>query len=89
MLNHLTIMQRSVIPEKVKRNSLTQEVIRRLRNTSRKIDWGTKAEILSKFSHSMMILGYNQEFRTDIIMAGMKGFEKQCNKSNNRDSPLH
>ena len=59
MANHLTAMERSAVPDKIKRCSHTQEVIRRLRNTSINIDWSTKADILSEFCNSLLTLGYS------------------------------
>ena len=56
MSNHLTILERSAIPERVKRCSHTQEIIRRLRNTSRDIEWGNQGrDIISILSQSNVI----------------------------------
>ena len=46
--NPLLMLQSSAMPEKVKRATLTEEGIRRLRNTKRELPWEEKAEILSE-----------------------------------------
>ena len=89
MSNQLTSMERSAVPDRVKRCTHTQEVIRRLRNTSREMDWNIKADIISHFSYSLMISGYSERYREEIILAGLKGFEKQCIRSDKGEIPLH
>ena len=74
MSNQLTSMERSAVPDRVKRCTHTQEVIRRLRNTSREIDWSIKAGIISEFCYSLLISGYSERYREEIVMAGLKGF---------------
>ena len=49
------MMERSAMPTKIKRNALVQEVIRRLRNTSRSLPWSVKSKILSDFSFAMKL----------------------------------
>ena len=78
MSNHMVMMARSAMPNKIKLNSLVQEVIRRLRNTSRELPWSVKANILFQFSHSLMCSEYSEDFRLKVIQAGVIGFERQC-----------
>ena len=89
MSNHRVMLARSAMPPNIKRNSLAQEVIRRLRNTSRDLPWSEKAAILTQFSHSMMCSGYSEKFRYDILQAGVTGFERQCERADNGGSPVH
>ena len=77
------------MPNKIKQNSLAQEVIRRLRNTRRSLPWSEKAAILSQFSHSLMSSGYSEKFRLKIIQAGVTGFERQCYAADNGGTPIH
>ena len=63
--NKLTMVERSAMPMQIKRNSLVQEGIRRLRNT--------KKEIFSEYSFSLMLSGYSKEFRLNTIKAAAKG----------------
>ena len=88
MATPLVMMQTSALPAKVKRESLTQEVIRRLRNTKRSLPWEVKAEILSEFSNSMRRSGYSEEFRLDVIRSGICSFERICQTSDEGGTPL-
>ena len=89
ILHHLVMLARSAMPNKIKQNSLAQEVIRRLRNTRRSLPWSEKAAILSQFSHSLMSSGYSEKFRLKIIQAGVTGFERQCYAADNGGTPIH
>ena len=89
MSNHRVMLAKSAMPSNIKRNSLAQEVIRRLRNTSRDLPWSEKAAILTEFSHSLMCSGYSERFRLEIIQAGVVGFERQCNVADNGGTPVH
>ena len=81
MTNPLVMMATSALPGNVKRSSLIQEVIRRLKNTRRSMDWEVKADILSEFSNSMRISGYSEEFRLEIIKSGIEAFNPDINYS--------
>ena len=52
-----------------------QEVIRRLRNTQRDMDWSVKKDILSVLAWSLHLSGYSEQFRYDVIFSGIKGYE--------------
>ena len=89
MSNHRVMLARSAMPGTIKIASLTQEVIRRLRNTRRSLDWSVKADILSLFSHSLMVSGYPESFRLEVLQAGVKGYQAQCDRHDNGGQPLH
>ena len=72
----------------VKRSSLIQEVVRRLRNTKRSLPWKMKTEILSEFVNSMKLSGYSKEYRLDIIQSGIRVFEKICERNDSGETPL-
>ena len=76
--HHLLMLERSALPAKMKRNSLVQEGIRRLRNTKRELDWSVKSEILSEFSFSLYMSGYSEKFRLETIQSAVIGYERQC-----------
>ena len=66
----------SALPDKIKKQTLTQEIIRMMRNTSEKLREGERAILLSRFAWKLMLSGYDSKVRREIIVAGMKGFEK-------------
>ena len=60
-----------------------------MRNTSRSLPWSLKAEILSEFSHKLMISGYSEKFRLDIIQSAVRGYERQCLEADAGGRPLY
>ena len=83
------MLKSSAMPEKVKRSTLTEEGIRRLRNTKRELPWIEKAEILSEFSHKMMLSGYSQKFRLETVKSAVAGYNKQVARSDAGVRPLY
>ena len=67
MSSKFLILQRSAVSKTTKRNAIFQEGIRRLMNCSPELNWETKSTHLSLFSHAMMISGYDENFRRQII----------------------
>ena len=70
------ISRESALPTKVKMTTLTQEVIRIRKNTSRVIREKVKVAQMSRFAMKLMNSGYNKNERKEILVAGMKGFER-------------
>ena len=87
--NSRVILNNSAMPMKVKRITCVQEVIRRLRNTQRDMDWSVKRDILSEFAWSLHLSGYSEQFRYDVIQSGIKGYEAQCSASDAGKTPLY
>ena len=83
------MMRESAMSAKVKMNTLTQEVIRRLRNTRASLDWDEfKAPILTEFCKKMARSGYPEEYRSVVIKSGVLGFERQLEASQRGERPL-
>ena len=83
------MMQSSAMSAKVKMNTLTQEVIRRLRNTRVTLRWEDyQAPMLTKFSKKMARSGYHQGYREEVIKSGVLGFERQLAASRSGEKPL-
>ena len=78
MANPLVMMECSAMPIKVKRTTLTQEVVRIQRNTSTKLPTETLVKHLDEFSARMKASGYQERFRFEVIKAGVEGFEKMA-----------
>ena len=53
MAQHLTLLERSAMSMRMKRQAMSQEVLRILRNTKRTVPWSQKAEMLSQFALRM------------------------------------
>ena len=83
------MMRDSAMSTRVKMNTLTQEVIRRLRNTRASLDWNEfKVPILTEFCKKMARSGYPQEYRSVVIKSGVIGFERQLAASQRGERPL-
>ena len=83
------MMRNSAMSSKVKMNTLTQEVIRRLRNTRVTLPWADhQAPALTKFSKKMARSGYPQGYRSEVIKSGVLGFERQLEASRSGRKPL-
>jgi hypothetical protein len=89
MANPLVMLQCSAMPAKVKRTTLTQEAVRILKNTSRALPWDTAAGHLSDLSARMLASGYDEEFRHQVIKAGVAGFEKMVKVEEEGGRPVN
>ena len=70
------IMESSAMPKRTKISTLSQEIIRRMKNTSRNISNERRNEILSEFMKKMKRSGYNAKTRREVLISGMKGYIK-------------
>ena len=76
MANQLLMLYDSAMPEKVKRTTLSQEVIRILRNCHPDLPWQTKCQHLNAFTERMRDSGYPESFRYEVIQSGLNGYRK-------------
>ena len=67
---------KSALSENSKMVSLSQEVVRRMRNTSEWIGSSERIEVINKFCQKLATSGYGREQIGRIITAGLKGYEK-------------
>ena len=67
MVSPFLIKYSSAIPPKTKRESLLQEGIRRLRNIGKGIPPEVIMMVMSKFSNSLRISGYDQSYRVSLL----------------------
>ena len=76
MVSSKMIMKASALPEKVKRQSLSQEVIRRMKNTSEKIRERKRPELMTEMCYKLWHSGYSKKERRDIVLTGLRGFRR-------------
>ena len=84
-----TILNSSALPGKVKRISLVQEGLRRLRNTRPDLVPGLKKELMENLAEKMMVSGYNEEFRAGVIRSAVVGYERLMAASASGERPLY
>ena len=87
--NFLVLMERSAMSDRQKRVSLTQEVVRILRNTKQDLPDSVKNGFLSEFSLRMKESGYSERFRLEVISSGVAGYEKQLARAAAGTCPLY
>ena len=71
-----TILNRSAMPWSMKRSTLFNEGIRRLKNCSRSLPWAQKAKHLSDFSNMLRISGYDDRFRYTCIKGVIQRYQE-------------
>ena len=89
MANFLVLMERSAMSARQKRVSLTQEVVRILRNTKRDLPESVKTDFLSEFSLRMKLSGYSARFRMEVIKSGMICYDRQLAREEAGQCPLY
>ena len=64
----LVIAERSAHSSGSKRSVHISELVRRILNTSRRLDWSTSvALVLEKYMRRMMAGGYSEKYREDVL----------------------
>ena len=76
MANKCPILRRSGLPEGSKKNTAVQEVIRRLKNTSRELGIQDIEPILIEYMSELAMGGYTHTWRMDVLQAGIKGYSR-------------
>ena len=87
--NPRVIMADSALSFSKKRTILTQECLRRLRNT--KIELGPEVQNtrLNLFMLKLKNSGYNQKFRTEILDSSLKAFQNFFEDDKNHVKPMY
>ena len=70
------IRKDSALSERVKRQTLMQEIIRIRSNTNEKIQEERRIQQMSRFSWKLMLAGCDSRSRKEILLAGLQGFER-------------
>ena len=89
MASKMTIHARSALPHNQKRNILTQEVIRILKNCSQELPWEIKAKHIEDLSVRMQFSGHNKKMRKEVIKSGIKAFRTMEANDKAGTTPLH
>ena len=75
MANDLLMLEISAMPARIKRATLTQEVVTIRRNISLELPWEVTVKHLNNFCRRMKASGYNESYRLQILKAGMIGYD--------------
>ena len=89
MANRQVMLYRSAMPEQVKRTTLSQEVIRILRNCHPKLPWEEKVAHLNAFTERLRDSGYPERMRAQIVWSGLNGYNRMKEVENNGGRPVN
>jgi hypothetical protein len=83
-----TIFNTSGMPGKVKRVSMVQEGLRRLRNTRPSLVPGLRTELMEDLAETMLISGYPEEFRAGVVRDAVVGYKRLAAVCARREAPV-
>ena len=87
--NPLVLLASSAHSWQVKRTVLTQEALRRMRNTSPLLDPAITNYHLSMFMVKLKDSGYSHKFRAEIIRSARNAYQIQLERHKNGTRPLY
>ena len=82
MASNVVLQKQSAMSESMKRATLVEEVVRRMRNTSIETEVKLKIEILEGLVDKMERSGYSEEYMCDIMKDGLTKWEAMKWRSN-------
>ena len=86
----LLISSRSAHSDGCKRSVHISELVRRMSNTSRKLDWDQfVAPVLTDYMRRMMAAGYHQEYRKNVLLNAFAVFDSKVQKDISGQCPLN
>ena len=94
MRNNIVIQEKSALSETVKSSSLTEEIVRRLKNTRKELSSTYRMESLEDITQKMKNSGHKDHFIRRILTQGITKYERKLKKSklsrsHNEYAPLH
>ena len=84
----MTVQQKSAMNENVKLQVLSNDMVRRLLNSSEVLGSSEKARVVDMYAQKLMNSGYSKEQVVRIIVAGIKGYEGKLERSQKYGSKL-
>ena len=87
--NPKVILAESAINLNTKRTILTQECLRRMRNTKIELGENVRNGHLTKFMLKMKNSGHSQNYRTQILKSSFNAFEKMLEEDRKGNKPLY
>ena len=87
MVSPMVLHKRSAMPESVRRATLNQEMVRRMVNTSEMVDMEKRLEVVDNYAQKLINSEYSMKEARDIIIGGLKGYERLLSLSKDVDNP--
>ncbi len=90
MSNRAILNNKSAHPASCKRSVHTQEIIRRILNCSRELDWETEtAPVISDYMLRMKKAGYEETYRKSVLTNAINIYVKKLEDEKNGIRPIH
>ena len=93
MASSTVIQRRSAMPENMRVATLTQETIRRMMNTSERIELQERIEVIDNYGMKLVNSGYSLDQSRKMIVGGLVGYERRLalsrDTTNLKWRPLH
>ena len=93
MASSMVIQKRSAMPENMRVATLNQEMIRRMLNTSERLEIKWRTDVVDDYAGKLINSGYDIEYTRKVIVGGLTGYERKVilskDKSNPKWKPLH
>ena len=83
------VMKESAMSEKSKVSILSQDLIRRMQNTSEKVPESERIKIIDNYIDRLLVSGYKTEQIKEIVESGLKGYIRKLNRAIKSGIPLH
>ena len=85
-----TVIRRgSALGENIKVASLSQDLVRRMKNTSLVLPTSDRVKVVDAYTSKLMSSGYSRSQTKTIVVAGLKGFEKAVKLHTEGSKKLH
>ena len=81
----------SAMPEKIKRETLVNELLRRLLNTTQYLPDARKdsVEVTNQYMVTMKLSGYSQKIRRETVVSAFKGLKEKLRQQTEEGKRLH
>ena len=87
--NQRVILASSALSWSQKRSVHTQEILRRMKNTSHELGVETQKKYISEYLLKMKRSGYGKNFRSQVLLSAKSAYQKICEKSKSEESYLY
>ena len=83
------ILEKSALPENTKLSSLSQDLIRRMLNTSERLSQQERNIVVENYVKKLTISGYRQDQVQRIVEAGLRGYQAKLETARKNGVELH
>ena len=80
---------RTAMPDKNKKTTLTQEMLRAILRCSPHLEWKEKIPHCNKVTKKMQFSGYSQKFRTIVTNSALKAYKEIVKKDEEGTEPMY